>query len=79
MRRKSEASSDDLRLDYAFDYSKAVRGKYSRRLRKDNTNVELFAAITELCPTVLQANEHHGVCRMLTSTYTCAKITANFL
>ncbi len=39
MKRKSEVSSDDLRPEYTFDYSKAVRGKYYRRLIKDNTNV----------------------------------------
>lgn len=39
MKHKSEVSSDDLRPEYTFDYSKAVRGKYYRRLIKENTNV----------------------------------------
>ena len=39
MKRKSEAFGDDLRSEYTFDYSKAVRGKYYRRLIKENTNV----------------------------------------
>jgi len=39
MKRKGEVSSDDLRPEYTFDYSKAVRGKYYRRLIKENTNV----------------------------------------
>ena len=39
MKRKSEVSSDDLRPEYTFDYSRAVRGKYHRRLIKENTNV----------------------------------------
>jgi hypothetical protein len=39
MKRKGEVSSDDLRPEYTFDYSKAVRGKYYRRLIKENANV----------------------------------------
>ena len=39
MKRKSEILSDDLRPEYAFDYSKAVRGKYYRRLLKEGANV----------------------------------------
>ena len=39
MKRKSEVSSDDLRPEYTFDYSKAVRGKYYRHLIKENANV----------------------------------------
>jgi hypothetical protein len=30
---------DDMRLEYDFDYSKAVRGKYYRRLLKEGANV----------------------------------------
>jgi hypothetical protein len=39
MKRKGEVSSDDLRSEYNFDYSKAVRGKYYRRLLKEGANV----------------------------------------
>ncbi|MFQ5915025.1 MAG: hypothetical protein ACE5JS_17790 [Nitrospinota bacterium] len=39
MRRKGEVPSDDLRPEYTFDYSKAVRGKYYRRLLKEGANV----------------------------------------
>jgi hypothetical protein len=39
MRRKTQAPSDDLRSEYNFDYSKAVRGKYYRRLLKEGANV----------------------------------------
>ncbi|NGZ11060.1 MAG: hypothetical protein CV088_17035 [Nitrospira sp. LK70] len=39
MKRKREVSSDDLRPEYTFDYSKAVRGKYYRRLVKEGANV----------------------------------------
>ena len=31
--------SDELRPEYDFDYSKAVRGKYYKRLLKDGSNV----------------------------------------
>ncbi|WP_435546747.1 hypothetical protein [Desulfobacterium sp. N47] len=39
---KSKASKpvvDDLRPEYDFDYSKAVRGKYYRRLLEEGSNV----------------------------------------
>ena len=39
MKRKGAVSSDDLRPEYNFDYSKAVRGKYYRRLLKEGANV----------------------------------------
>ena len=39
MKAKSNASSDDMRAEYVFDYSKAVRGKYYRRLLKEGANV----------------------------------------
>ena len=31
--------TDDLRLEYDFDYSKVVRGKYYKRLLKEGSNV----------------------------------------
>ena len=31
--------TDDLRPEYEFDYSKAVRGKYYKRLLKEGSNV----------------------------------------
>ena len=34
--------SDDLRPEYHFDYSKAVRGKYYKRILKEGTNVVLL-------------------------------------
>ena len=39
MKAKSAVSSDDMRAEYDFDYSKAVRGKYYRRLLKEGANV----------------------------------------
>ena len=39
MKRKSESRNDDLRREYTIDYSKAVRGKYFRRLLREGANV----------------------------------------
>jgi hypothetical protein len=39
MKRKSRKPNDELRSEYQFDYSKAVRGKYYRRLLKEGANV----------------------------------------
>jgi len=39
MKTKPENSRNDLRPEYDFDYSKAVRGKYSKRLLKEGANV----------------------------------------
>lgn len=39
MKRKNRIHSDELRPEYDFDYSKAVRGKYYRRLLKEGSNV----------------------------------------
>ncbi len=39
MKRKPEGRNDDLRREYAIDYSKAVRGKYFRRLLREGANV----------------------------------------
>ncbi len=36
MKRKE---TDDLRPEYDFDYSKAVRGKYYKRLLREGSNV----------------------------------------
>ena len=39
MKRKTRRTHDDLRSEYRFDYPKAVRGKYYRRLLKEGANV----------------------------------------
>jgi hypothetical protein len=39
MKAKGAVSSDDMRAEYDFDYSKAVHGKYYRRLIKEGANV----------------------------------------
>ncbi len=37
--KDSKKVSDQLRPEYNFDYSKAVRGKYHRRLLREGANV----------------------------------------
>ena len=39
MKPKLHYESDDMRSEYNFDYSKAVRGKYYKRTLKEGTNV----------------------------------------
>ncbi len=39
MKPKVPPLSDEFRPEYNFDYSKAVRGKYFRRLLKEGSNV----------------------------------------
>ena len=39
MRVKTQKAHEELRPEYNFDYSKAVRGKYYRRLIKEGANV----------------------------------------
>jgi len=36
---KSDNNRDDLRPEYNFDYSKAIRGKYCKRLLREGANV----------------------------------------
>ena len=39
MKPKAQDVADELRPEYNFDYSKAVRGKYYRQLLKEGSNV----------------------------------------
>jgi len=39
MKTKSTNIAEDLRPEYRFDYSKAVRGKYFKRLLEEGANV----------------------------------------
>jgi hypothetical protein len=39
MKAKEKKSSDELRPEYNFDYSKAVRGKHYKRLLAEGANV----------------------------------------
>jgi hypothetical protein len=68
MRRKGKVKSDDLPREYAFDYSKAVRGKYYRRLIAEGSNVAVLepdvaaafrdsAAVNEALRSLLEVSE----------------------
>ena len=68
MRAKSTASSGDMRAEYAFAYSKAVRGKYYKRLLKEGANVVVLepdiakafrssAAVNEALRSLLRVSE----------------------
>ncbi len=68
MKAKSTVSSDDMRAEYDLDYSKAVRGKYYRRLLKEGANVVVLdpdvakafrssAAVNEALRSLLRMSE----------------------
>jgi hypothetical protein len=68
MKAKSNVSSDDMRPEYDFDYAKAVRGKYYRRLLKEGANVVVLdpdvakafrssAAVNEALRSLLRMSE----------------------
>ena len=40
-RKKRQTDSDDMRPEYDFDYSKAVRGKYYRRIMEEGMTFPL--------------------------------------
>ena len=42
MKTKGKKISDELRPEYDFDYSKAVRGKYYKRILEEGTNVVML-------------------------------------
>jgi hypothetical protein len=42
MRAKRQRRVDDLRAEYHFDYSAAVRGKYYRRLLREGANIAVL-------------------------------------
>jgi hypothetical protein len=51
-------SSDDLRSEYDFDYSKAIRGKYYKRLLKEGSNVvALERDIAKAFPSSASVND----------------------
>jgi hypothetical protein len=68
MKRKSHTPPDDLQSEYVFDYSKAVRGKYYRRLLKEGANVVMLepdvakafrdsAAVNDALRSLLEVSE----------------------
>ena len=42
MKGRRQAERNEMRPEYEFDYSKAVRGKYYRRLLKEGANVAVL-------------------------------------
>lgn len=55
MKRKS---TDDLRPEYEFDYSKGVRGKYYKRLLKEGSNVVVLERdVAKAFPSSASVNE----------------------
>jgi len=68
MKVKSTGPQDDMRAEYDFDYSKAVRGKYYRRLLREGANVVVLdpdvarafrssAAVNEALRSLLRMSE----------------------
>lgn len=68
MRAKSRGVSENMRPEYIFDYSAAVRGKYYRRLLKEGANVVVLerdvarafrdsAAVNETLRSLLRMSE----------------------
>jgi hypothetical protein len=70
-------NNQDMRSEYHFDYSKAVRGKYYRRLMKEGANIVVLepdvarafrssAAVNDALRSLLQVSE---VTRRLTTRW----------
>jgi hypothetical protein len=68
MKSKRRAHAADIEPEYEFDYSKAVRGKYYRRLLSEKTNVVVLdpdvakafrgsAAVNEALRSLLKVSE----------------------
>ena len=68
MKAKRRAIPDEMRPEYNFDYSTAVRGKYYRRLLKEGANVVVLdadvakafrssAAVNEALRSLLEMSE----------------------
>jgi len=56
--KDSKRVSDQLRPEYNFDYSKAVRGKYHRRLLHEGANVVVLDPdIADAFPDSASVNE----------------------
>ena len=55
---KRKASSDEMRPEYSFDYTKAVRGKYYKRILKEGSNVVVLEPdIAKAFPTSAAVND----------------------
>ena len=47
--------SEELRTEYKFDYSKAVRGKYYKRILKEGSNVAVLEP--DIAKALLRRNQ----------------------
>jgi len=63
MRTKSDNNRDDLRPEYDFDYSKAVRGKYSKRLIRHFSDGDNVAEIRQQRAKQAEADYLWAHCR----------------
>lgn len=58
MKPKGNRQNDDMRPEYAFDYSKGVRGKYYRQLLREGSNVVVLDPdVAEQFRTSVAVNE----------------------
>lgn len=56
--KDSKRVSEDLRPEYDFDYSKAVRGKYHKKLLREGSNVVVLDPdIAEAFPDSASVND----------------------
>jgi len=63
MKTKRESNRDELKPEYNFDYSKAVRGKYYRRLLEEGSNVVVLEP--DLARTFLDSSAVNEALRSL--------------
>lgn len=55
---KAKRGNDDLRPEYQFDYSTAVRGKYYRRLVEEGSNIVILERdVAKAFPTSAAVNK----------------------
>ena len=58
MKTKDKKTEKELRTEYNFDYSKAIRGKYSKRILKEGANVVMLEPdVATAFPTAEAVNE----------------------
>ena len=58
MKPKTSQQLDNMRPEYIFDYSKAVRGKYYKRILKEGSNVVVLEPdIAKAFPTSAAVND----------------------
>ncbi|HEX6849953.1 MAG TPA: hypothetical protein VF139_00990 [Candidatus Polarisedimenticolaceae bacterium] len=58
MKSKAASLEDDMRAEYDFDFSKAERGKYFRRMLKEGSNIVVLEAdVAKVFPDSASVNE----------------------